>query len=163
MIHIRNVTQHDIPALCALARVIWTATYTDLISQLQIDYMLADRYAPERLSQQLDEPKHTWRLAYWEHDLVGFAHARVKTGRCKLDKLYIQADYQRRGIGRTLLADVKTFARTHAVTSLYLQVNRGNVAAIAAYQQYGFTISKAQVFDIGGGFVMDDYVMEARI
>ncbi|MHB8915491.1 MAG: GNAT family N-acetyltransferase [Thiobacillus sp.] len=143
--------------------MIWTATYTGLISEQQIDYMLADRYAPERLSRQIDDPMHAWRLAYWEHDLVGFAHGCLETGRCKLDKLYIHADYQRRGIGRALLADVKIFARTHAVTSLYLQVNRGNVAAIAAYQQYGFTISNAQVFDIGGGFVMDDYVMEARI
>lgn len=163
MIHICNATQQDIPALCALARVIWTATYTGLISQLQIDYMLADRYAPERLSQQIDDPQHAWRLAYWEHNLVGFAHARLETGRCKLDKLYIHPDYQRQRIGRALLGDIQAFACTHAATRLFLQVNRGNAAAIAAYQQYGFTISTAQVFDIGGGFVMDDYVMEAPL
>lgn len=163
MTHIRNATQHDIPALCALARVIWTATYAGLISQLQIDYMLADRYTPERLSRQIDDPKHAWRLAYWEHNLVGFAHAHTEAGCCKLDKLYIRPDYQRRGIGRALLADIKTFARMQAATRLYLQVNRGNTAAITAYQHYGFTISRAQVFDIGSGFVMDDYVMAASL
>lgn len=163
MIHIRKATQQDIPALCTLARLIWTATYTGLISQQQIDYMLGDRYSPERLSQQVDDPKHAWRLAYWEHDFVGFAHARFETGDCKLDKLYVHSDYQRRGIGRALLDDIKSFARTQHATCLCLQVNRGNATAISAYQQYGFTICKAQVFDIGGGFVMDDYVMEASL
>lgn len=163
MTHIRKATQADIPALCALARVVWTATYPGLISQQQIEYMLADRYSPARLSLQIDNPKHAWRLVYWDDDLVGFAHARLEAESCKLDKLYVHPDCQRRGIGRTLLDDIKLFAQTHHVTRLNLQVNRGNTAAIAAYQRYGFTICDAQVFDIGGGFVMDDYVMAMPI
>lgn len=163
MTHIRQATQQDIPALCALARLIWTATYTGLISQQQIEYMLADRYSPARLSQQIDVPKHAWRLAYQDNDFVGFAHARLETEGCKLDKLYVHPDCQRRGIGRALLDDIKLFAGTKHATRLYLQVNRGNTAAIAAYQRYGFTICQAQVFNIGGGFVMDDYVMETFI
>ena len=163
MMHIRPARQADIPALCALARLIWTATYTGLISQQQIEYMLADRYAPERLSLQIDDPKHAWRLAYSENALVGFAHARLATEGCKLDKLYVHPDCQRRGIGRALLDDIRIFARTHHAARLYLQVNRQNTAAVAAYQRYGFMICQAQVFDIGAGFVMDDYVMEAPI
>ena len=163
MMHIRPARHADIPALCALARVIWTTTYTGLISQQQIEYMLADRYAAERLSLQIDDQKHVWRLAYSGDDLVGFAHARLATGSCKLDKLYVHPDCQRRGIGRALLDDIKSFARTHHAARLCLQVNRQNTAAIAAYQRYGFTICQAQVFDIGAGFVMDDYVMETPI
>ena len=58
---------------------------------------------------------------------------------------------------------IQTFARERAATVLCLQVNRGNRDAIAAYQRYGFVIREARVFDIGGGFVMDDYVMEAPL
>jgi len=35
----------EIEAVTALARVVWQATYPALISQAQIDAMLADRYA----------------------------------------------------------------------------------------------------------------------
>jgi diamine N-acetyltransferase len=41
-----------------------------------------------------------------------------------------------------------------------LAVNKRNVNAINAYLKHGFRIAEAVVKEIGGGFVMDDYVME---
>jgi ribosomal protein S18 acetylase RimI-like enzyme len=38
-------------------------------------------------------------------------------------------------------------------------VNKGNARAIAFYRKHGFDIAESVVVDIGGGFVMDDYVM----
>lgn len=163
MLTIGPVVAADIELLCILARTVWQATYPTLISQAQIDYMLADRYGEPLIRAQLDDPGHVWRLAKWTDDPVGFAHARLEAHICKLDKLYIHPDFQRRGIGRSLLNEIKTFAVNQRATKLYLQVNRGNHAAIAAYQRYGFTIREARVFDIGRGFVMDDYVMEASL
>ena len=163
MLSIRVPTESDLEPLCTLARAIWQATYPALISQAQIDFMLADRYAPARIREQFNDPEHAWRLAWWADERAGFAHARIEAGACKLDKLYVHPDYQRRRIGGALLHDMKTFARDQSATRLWLQVNRGNTAAIAAYQKYGFIIREARVFDIGGGFVMDDYVMEAGL
>lgn len=161
MLTIGPVVADDIEPLRTLARTVWQATYPTLISQAQIDYMLANRYGATLIRAQLDDPGHAWRLARWADDPIGFAHARLEEDICKLDKLYVHPDFQRRGIGLALLDEIKTFAVNQRVTKLYLQVNRGNHAAIAAYQRYGFTIREARVFDIGGGFVMDDYVMEA--
>lgn len=160
MISIRPMAPADVPAICALARTIWQATYPGLISQAQIDYMLADRYAPDRLYAQLDDPAHAWRIAGRAGEKLGFAHASCDAGACKLDKLYVHPHRQRRGVGGALLADIKIFARNHAATRLWLQVNRGNAAALAAYRQYGFAIKAACVFEIGDGFIMDDYVMD---
>ena len=41
-----------------------------------------------------------------------------------------------------------------------LAVNKNNATAIAAYLKHGFRIADAVVKEIGGGFVMDDYIME---
>ena len=160
---IRPAVESDMDRLCALARVIWQATYPALISQAQIDFKLADRYATTCIRAQLADPSHAWRLAWFEEEMIGFAHARIEASTCKLDKLYIQPIHQRRGVGEALLTDIKGFAREHAATRLWLQVNRGNAAALKAYQQYGFTVKEARVFDIGDGFVMDDFVMEAPL
>ena len=160
MLSIHPLMESQIDAMRLLARSIWQSTYASLISQAQIDFMLADRYAAARIRAQLDDTGHVWRLAWWDSEMVGFAHAGIETSACKLEKLYLHPNYQRRGIGGALLAAVKSFAREHAATRLWLQVNRGNTAAIAAYQKHGFMIREARVFDIGGGFVMDDYVME---
>jgi GNAT superfamily N-acetyltransferase len=83
------------------------------------------------------------------------AHA----GEMKLDKLYVHGDYQRRGYGGLLIERVIAAARTQGCKTLMLAVNKANVKAIAAYKKYGFRVREAIVQDIGGGFVMDDYVM----
>lgn len=163
MLTIRPACESDIEPLGTLARAVWQATYTGVISQAQIDYMLANRYDAALISEQLVDSAHAWRLAWWDAARIGFAHARMEDSSCKLDKLYVHADFQLRGVGRVLLDEIKVFARTRGATAMRLQVNRGNLAAIAAYQRYGFVVREARVFDIGGGFVMDDYVMEASL
>lgn len=163
MLSIRPLVESQIDAMRLLARSIWQTTYATLISQTQIDFMLADRYAAARIRAQLNNPDHLWQLAWWNSEMVGFAHACIETSACKLEKLYIHPHYQRRGIGGALLAAVKVFAHEHAATRVWLQVNRGNAPAIAAYQKHGFLIREARVFDIGDGFVMDDYVMDVLL
>lgn len=159
-VQLHPLTRQEVDAVCALARVVWQATYPALISQAQIDAMLADRYAAEPIHSQLDDPDHAWRVARRNQETVGFAHAVREGAHCKLDKLYVHPGYQRRGIGAALLHAVLDWARQQQAQRVWLQVNRHNTQAIAAYRKYGFVIAGSQVFDIGDGFVMDDHVME---
>lgn len=152
-----------VDAVAALARSVWQATYPGLIPQAQIDAMLADRYAPARIRAQLDDPSHAWRVILAEEAPVAFAHAFLEETGCKLDKLYVRPDRQRHGLGASLLGTIETWARAQGAAHLRLQVNRGNAQAIRAYEKYGLCIVESRVFDIGGGFVMDDYVMEKTL
>jgi ribosomal protein S18 acetylase RimI-like enzyme len=43
--------------------------------------------------------------------------------------------------------------------ALWLQVNKRNTGPIKFYRAAGFEIVREAVFEIGGGFVMDDSVM----
>ena len=156
----QRLTENDVGAVSALARTVWQATYPALISQAQIDAMLADRYAPPRIREQMDNPRHAWRVARQDDALTGFAHAMLDENGCKLDKLYVHPAQQRRGIGAALLREIEAWARAQQARRLWLQVNRGNAQAIRAYAKYGFRIVESRVFDIGNGFVMDDHVME---
>jgi GNAT superfamily N-acetyltransferase len=153
----------DVDAVHRLARTTWLKTYSALISRAQIDFMLADRYAPATLLAQLDDPLHAWRVAWLEGEIAGFAHAVLSGTDCKLDKLYVHPGSQRQGVGRILLQAVLDWARRHQARRLWLQVNRGNTQAIAAYRKYGFHTVESRVFDIGHGFVMDDHVMEQAL
>lgn len=160
---VQRLTQDDVDAVSALARIVWQATYPALISQSQIDAMLADRYAPQRIREQLNDPRHAWRVAKQGPALIGFGHALLDEKGCKLDKLYVHPDQQRHGIGAALIRTAEDWARSRQARRLWLQVNRGNVQAIRAYEKYGFKIVESRVFDIGDGFVMDDHVMEKRL
>ena len=160
---VQPLTAADVDAVSALARSVWQATYPALIPQAQIDAMLADRYAPQRIRAQLDDPRQGWWVAKQDHALAGFAHAILDESDCKLDKLYVHPNRQRRGIGAALEKTVEDWARRQQVRRLWLQVNRGNTRAIAAYEKYGFRIVESRVFELGGGFVMDDHVMERML
>ena len=160
---LQRLTADDIDAVSALARTVWQATYPPLISQAQIDAMLADRYAPQCIREQLDDPRHAWWVTRQSQALAGFAHAILDESGCKLDKLYVHPTQQRRGIGAALLQAIANWARAQQARRLWLQVNRGNAQAIRAYEKYGFHIVESRVFDIGNGFVMDDHVMEREL
>jgi ribosomal protein S18 acetylase RimI-like enzyme len=157
------LTTAEVDAVSALARTVWQATYPALISQAQIDAMLADRYAPQRIREQLNDPRHAWRVAKQGPALIGFGHALLDEKGGKLDKLYVHPDQQRHGIGAALMRTIEDWARSQQVRRLWLQVNRGNTQAIRAYEKYGFKIVESRVFDIGDGFVMDDHVMEKHL
>ena len=63
------------------------------------------------------------------------------------------------GLGRRLIEHVAAQARADGATTLVLNVNKRNASAIAAYRRCGFAVREEVVVDIGGGYVMDDYVM----
>lgn len=157
----RRLTPDAVDAVAALARVVWQATYPTLISQGQIDTMLADRYAATRIRSQLDDPHHAWWVI--GSPPAGFAHVVTDATTAKLDKLYIHPKRQRLGLGAALVNACIDWARAQGHRVLRLQVNRGNTQAMHAYQKYGFSVVESRVFDIGQGYVMDDHVMERAL
>jgi ribosomal protein S18 acetylase RimI-like enzyme len=159
-IKIRPVTPPDVPAISALAREIWQATYPGIITQEQIDFMLEQRYGHERLYDDLEDADKWLDQAFQGERRVGFAFSEIYKGEFKLDKLYIHPDVQRKGVGGELIGHVAARAKKLGYPCVILAVNKRNTTAIASYKKYGFVVREAIVDDIGHGFVMDDFVME---
>jgi ribosomal protein S18 acetylase RimI-like enzyme len=65
--------------------------------------------------------------------------------------------------GRFMLGHIEGRARELGCQSLWLQVNKQNHGAIGFYRSAGFEVVREAVFEIGDGFVMDDYVMAKRV
>ncbi|KAB2921226.1 MAG: GNAT family N-acetyltransferase [Dechloromonas sp.] len=162
-IQIRPVTPPDVPAISSLAREIWQATYPGIITQEQIDFMLEQRYGHERLYDDLEDADKWLDQAFQEQRRVGFAFSEIYKGEFKLDKLYIHPDVQRRGVGGQLIGHVAARAAKLGYPCVILQVNKRNAKAINSYMKYGFAVRTTTVDDIGGGFVMDDFVMEKKL
>lgn len=158
---IEPLREEDIPALSALARDTWLKHYTSIITLAQIEYMLGQRYSADVIRAQLADPDVWWDKLLLDGELAAFAqYERGKApGTMKIDKLYARHSLRGRGLGSTLLRHIEQEARSLGCTRLELQVNKNNVSAIGAYRKNGFEIARAAVFDIGNGFVMDDYVM----
>ena len=158
---ISPVTASGVEAVAALARRVWQHTYPGIISQEQIDYMLDQRYRPQLMRDELAMTNVWWDQLAVDGQLAGFISCQLTAtaGEMKLDKLYVDPLRQRLGIGTRLTDHVVARARAEACQTLILAVNKNNAQAIAAYQKQGFAIRESVRVDIGGGFVMDDFIM----
>lgn len=74
-IQISPVIDTDVDAIAALAKVVWQDTYPQIISQAQIDFMLAQRYNAPRLLEELGVPGVCWEKAIVDGQLAAFVHA----------------------------------------------------------------------------------------
>lgn len=158
---IRPMGVADIESLRALALEIWVQHYTPIIGSAQIEYMLEQRYRASVLSEELARSDIWWDLLFVGAQMQGFASYFVEDDRCtlKLDKLYIHPGRQRGGYGRRMLDHVIDKGRALGCRNISLAVNKRNTNAIAAYGKWGFRVEKSVTKDIGGGFVMDDFIM----
>jgi len=161
LIRISPVTPADIEPLVTLARVIWQEAYADIIAQAQIDYMLEHRYHTPRLLAELDTSGIWWDKAVVDGRLAAFASTLLTDtpGEMKLDKLYVDPERQRLGLGGRLIDRLSERALVLGCTTLILAVNKRNERAIGAYRKHGFIEREAVRVDIGNGFVMDDFIM----
>ena len=156
-----SATEADLPALAELAGVIWRQHYPGIISHGQIEFMLAKMYAVETLREELREKGIGFVRLLADGRFVGFASfgPQPEPGVMKLHKLYLLPEMQGRGLGSRLLQHCEQAAQRLGARRLMIAVNKRNAKAIAVYARNGFIIADSIVADIGGGFVMDDYIM----
>jgi len=157
MIIFRAASVYDIETLRQLARKIWTEAYADLLSPEQITYMLHLMYSYKTIENEMHNGV-MWEFIQEGETHVGFISTTIEGTALKLNKLYIIPSWQGKGLGQQALDHVKQTARNKGLKSLYLTVNKGNCNAIKAYEKAGMCRIDSKIFDIGGGYVMDDYI-----
>jgi ribosomal protein S18 acetylase RimI-like enzyme len=167
--HLDAMRAVDFEIIASLSETIWRSHYSKIISNAQIDYMLASRYTPEKLRLYLNASDR-WLMmlridSQYGSRAIGYcSYALTEVpGGMKLEQLYLLPELHGQGLGRLMLRHVEEQARTRGCGTLVLQTNKRNVVAINFYRKAGFTVREEAVFDIGGSFVMDDYVMAKEL
>ncbi len=146
------------------ARNVWTAHFTPIIGAEQVDYMLEKFQSHEAISVQIGEQGYAYYLALYEGEDAGYCAvvAQPEKRQLHLSKMYVKPALQGRGIGGALFAYTQRLAVQRRYGRIWLRVNRFNTRVIRIYQHMGFDICDTHREKIGGGFVMDDYIMEKR-
>jgi GNAT superfamily N-acetyltransferase len=161
---LKEVGYTAIEEIQQLAYRIWPATFSEILSQQQIDYMLDMMYSTASLEKQMKEGI-VFLIAFEGTVPVGFVSyelnykGRTKT---KIHKLYLLPEVQGKGYGRNLIEQVSKIARKNKQISLILNVNRFN-QAIHFYLKTGFQQVAEESIAIGNGFLMEDIVMELEL
>lgn len=153
-----------IRTVAALARETWASHYTPIIGAEQVAYMLEKFQSEAAIRKQL-RSGYEYYLVTEDAAAAGyFALVPCEAeGRMMLSKIYILPSRQRRGLGRDVIAFALAECARRGLRALWLTVNKRNAGSIAFYEGQGFRQESAVVSDIGGGFVMDDYVMARTV
>ena len=161
---VRIAEKQDLSTIQQLAEKIWPVTYAAIMDAEQIDYMMKKIYSRPSLLKQMDEDHHIFLILDYESKPSGFASFSIFTGeeKGKLQKIYLDPALQGKGLGKFLLEDVVARVKAAGGKTLQLNVNRQNQAR-SFYERQGFVVIRAEDIDIGEGFYMNDYVMEADL
>lgn len=147
----------DIPLISALAERIWNQHYPAIISQVQIDYMLELMYDHKRLKEQMTVKNHQFYFITAQSERIGFLSVHEEEDSVwQLNKFYIDQTKSRKGIGSIAFKELQDLT---SASKIRLTVNRQNFKAINFYFKCGFKIERVADFEIGNGFVMNDFVM----
>lgn len=155
---IHHVTSDEqIEQVVSLAREIWTEHYTSIIGIEQVNYMLDKFQSNSVIKQQIDEGLHYFLLG---NDIpIGYLALKVESPDLFVSKIYLLASFRNQGYGKLLMQFTENFGQENNCTQLKLTVNKYNLTTIQAYKKLGFTQKREVVFDIGNGYIMDDYEM----
>jgi diamine N-acetyltransferase len=162
MLLFRTASFYDIETIRQLAQKIWHEAYAEMLSSDQITYMLNLMYSHKTIEKELHEGV-IWEIIQEGETPVGFISTTLEGTTLKLNKLYIYPAHHGKGIGQQSLDHVKQVAREKGLKSFYLTVNKRNSKAIKAYEKAGMSRTDSKVFDIGGGYVMDDYIYTSML
>lgn len=164
MFEIRKATKDDCPQIRQLAEQIFPATYKEIISQEQIDFMMDWMYSISNLNKQMDDG-HIYFLAYRETAPVGYVSVEQQDKDLfYLQKIYVLGSEQGTGCGKFLFTEAVKYIKTvhPAPCTMELNVNREN-RAIRFYEHMGMHKARQGDFSIGNGYFMNDYIMSMEL
>ena len=137
---------------------LWHSAYDSLLGKAQVDYMTQKFQSAEAIRHQIMHENYIYFYILSGRKKIGYCAIEAEEEKLFLSKLYLKEEERGKGLGQKALAGVTEMAKRLGLSCVYLTVNKGNARAIAAYEKFGFVRTDSIVTDIGGGYVMDDYV-----
>ena len=161
MIEFRKATETDIQLLRELAQKSWKSAYANILSAEQIDYMLAEMYSEKEISTQLQNSNYHYYFILDNEIPAGFIgfELNYEKDTTKLHRIYLLEEFKGKGFGKKGLNFLKEKVKENVNHRIILNVNKNN-PAVKIYESQGFKVFSEGIFDIGNGYVMDDFLME---
>lgn len=165
MFTIRKATTDDIQLINKMAQIVFPATYQEILSKEQLDFMMDWMYSPENIRKQMEEEGHIYYIAYKEEEAAGYVSIQPEGEHLfHLQKIYVLPHFQGCRLGKVLFEQaVKAIKGIHPEPcEMHLNVNRNN-KALQFYEHMGMEKVTEGDFHIGNGYYMNDYIMGLKI
>ena len=90
MFTIKKATTNDIQLINEMAQIVFPATYREILSKEQLDYMMDWMYSPKNLRKQMEEEGHIYYIAYKDGEAAGYVSIQPEGEHLfHLQKIYV--------------------------------------------------------------------------
>ncbi|GFZ41263.1 GNAT family N-acetyltransferase [Bacteroides nordii] len=165
MFTIRKATTADCGLIHDMASIVFPATYKEIISAEQMEFMMDWMYSHDNIRKQMEEEGHVYFIAYKGEEPCGYVSVQPQEENIfHLQKIYVLPSFQGQHLGSFLFREaIKYIKEVHPAPCLMeLNVNRNN-KALQFYERMGMRKLREGDFPIGNGYYMNDYIMGLEI
>ncbi len=163
-------TETEIEDLAQTAGTIWREYWPALIGEAQTEYMIEQFQSLGAIKRDMENAAYEyWFIEVTSDDgvtrRVGYTggHNEPETNRFFISKIYLYASERGHGFASATIRFYEKLCRARGFHAAYLTVNKHNELGIRAYTGKGFKTIESVETDIGGGFIMDDFIMQLEI
>jgi diamine N-acetyltransferase len=163
--HIRLVDAcvADAEVLSAAGERLFVQAYGEYSLPDDLEMHVEEHFGLESVSAELHKPAVNYTIAYDDDAIAGFS----KIGRgatpvsipaaaaIEVQQLYVDADRQRQGVGRTLMDRAAATALQEGQPGLWLSVWKDADWAVRFYEAYGFRRVGTADFRLGSSHYLD--------
>ena len=144
MLTIQKVTVADCELINKMAGEVFPATYKEILSPEQLDYMMDWMYAPENIRKQMEEEGHVYFIAYKEGKPCGYVSVQQQEKDIfHLQKIYVLPHFQGSHCGSFLFKEAIKYIKEIHPEPCHM----------------GMRKLREGDFPIGNGYYMNDYIM----
>jgi ribosomal protein S18 acetylase RimI-like enzyme len=137
---IKPASASDLSEIQALLVRTWHSTYDSIYGVEKVSDITSKWHSVASLKQHIEKPMSFFLVAQLDGKVVGTSLATGSPdGTVKLNRLYVDPDAQRTGVGSELLAS--TLMAFPNMQSIDLEVEPQNTKAIAFYRNNGFEVT----------------------
>ena len=156
-------TDTQVREIADLAKVIWNEHFTPIIGKDQVDYMVEKFQSYPALKEQISEGYEYYQI-FSSGEFCGYTGIHPgEDNRLFLSKLYLKKESRGHHLATGAFSFLKEICRERGYSAIWLTCNKHNDNSLGVYRHFGFEIIDTQEADIGGGFIMDDYIMKYKI
>jgi ribosomal protein S18 acetylase RimI-like enzyme len=157
MIHIRQISIHDLPALQTIGRKTFVETFAASNSEENLALYLAEGFSEEKLTAELKNESSTFYFAEKEDKILGYLKVNVGEAQSELqdpdaleiERIYVLKEYYGKEVGQILYKKALSIAHDLNSPYIWLGVWEHNPRAIRFYEKQGFVEFDQHIFQLG--------------
>ena len=162
-INIQLVNKEEVDLLVTLARDTFIAAFGSYNTESDMNQYLDERVTAAYMSKELDTDGSFFYFAKMNGTLIGYLKLNIDLAQneplgsksLEIERIYIESDYQGRGIGQQLLNFAFAKAKAWNKSTVWLGVWDQNSGAIKLYERNGFQPFGSHDFQLGNDLQTD--------